>query len=184
MSKPLADALFSKVRQSVLGLLFGNSHVVLHLREIARLTGFSAPTVRLELDSLTAAGILTDERQGNQRLFRANQNCPVFEELQGIARKTFGLADRIRTALEGIEGIEIAFIFGSVASGEERAESDVDVFVIGECSYHEVVLALYEVGKYLRREINPQHYTAEEFAARFAEGNAFVHHVSIKEELV
>jgi len=94
MNKILAKALFSRVRHSVLSVLFSSPEISLHLREIARLTNFSAATVRLELDSLTAAGILTDERKGNQRFFLANRQCPVFDELCSIVKKTSAIANR------------------------------------------------------------------------------------------
>lgn len=87
--------------------------------------------------------------------------------------KTFGLADRIRVALEGVEGIQVAFIFGSVARNEDTATSDVDVMVIGTCGYNEVVLALHAVGKQLRRMINPAVYLADEFVSMIVVNGPF-----------
>lgn len=187
--KSLADALFSRVRQSVLGILFTNPGQQLHLREIARRAGLSAPTVLKELNSLVAAGIITDSKQINVRLFQANPDCPLFDELRSIATKTFGLADRIREALEEIEGVEAAFIFGSVARQEDTAASDVDVLVIGTCGYNEVVLAMHEVGKELRREINPIVYLPGELERKVTEGDSFArnlidgHRISLKGNL-
>lgn len=174
MKKSLADALFSKVRQSVLGLLFRSPENSYHLREIARLTHLSAPTVGLELNSLASAGIVVDSRQGNMRMFRANTECPLFSELRGIAVKTFGIADQIAEMLSGIEGVEIALIFGSVARQEDTASSDIDVLVIGSCGYGDVVRTLYGLSKEIGREINPQVYTREEFAQKASEKNHFV----------
>lgn len=171
--KSLADALFSRVRQSVLGILFANPGQQLHLREIARRAGLSAPTVLKELNSLVAAGIITDVKQINVRLFQANPDCPFFDELRGIAVKTFGLADRIREALEEIEGVEVAFIYGSVARREDTAASDVDVLVIGTCGYNEIVLAMHAVGKDLHREVNPAVYLPGEFVSMIAMDDPF-----------
>lgn len=171
--KSLADALFSRVRQSVLGILFTNPGQQLHLREIARRAGMSAPTVLKELNSLVAAGIIIDSKMINVRLFQANPDCPLFDELRSIATKTFGLADRIQVAIEGIAGIEVAFIFGSVARHEDTAASDVDVALIGSCSYNEVVLAMHAVGKDLKREVNPVVYEPGELERKVADGDSF-----------
>ncbi len=138
----LADALFGKAKQAALGVLFSRPERALHLREIARLGKVSATAMQRVLNTLLSAGILLEERRGNQRLLRPNPDCPLFPELKGMAAKTFGVADRIKTALKPISGIEVAFIFGSVAKGEENAASDVDLVVVGTCSYHEVLAAL------------------------------------------
>ncbi|TXH01835.1 MAG: hypothetical protein E6R09_05915 [Rhodocyclaceae bacterium] len=175
--KSLADALFSRVRQAVLGVLFANPAQQLHLREIARRAGLSAPTVLKEINSLVSAGIVTDTKLINVRLFQANPDCPLFDDLRSIAVKTFGLADRIRKAIEGIDGVQVAFIFGSVARHEDVAASDVDVLVIGVCSYNEVVLAMHAVGKELRREINTVAYLPGEFVSMIAVGDPFALHV-------
>lgn len=174
MQKSLADALFSKVRQSVLGLLFRSPDKDYHLREIARLTKLSAPTVRLELNSLVAAGVAVDSYQGNMRVFRANPECPLFGELRGIAVKTFGIADQVKAVLDGIDGIDIALIFGSVARQADTASSDVDVLIIGSCRYGEVVRALHELSKQIGREINAQVYMRKEFSEKVSEKNHFV----------
>lgn len=108
------------------------------------------------------------------RVFSANLDCPLFEELRGIAIKTFGIADRIKAALSVIAGIKIAFVFGSIATKTDTATSDIDVLIVGDCSYNEVIHSLHEVGQLLQREINPQLYSADELAQKYAENNHFV----------
>ena len=130
----LIDALFGKTKKSVISILFSKPDSNWYLRELARITSTSPTMLGKELDLLTAAGIVCEESDGNRRRVWANPACPIFDELRGIARKTAGLADIVKEALQGIPDIEVAFIFGSVARGEERADSDVDVCVIGNAS--------------------------------------------------
>lgn len=174
MGKSLADALFSRIRQGVLGLLFTRPEQSFHGREIARLTGFAAQSVLHELENLLGAGILTEQRLGRMRLFQANPLCPLYEELRAISRKTFGITYPLQQALAEIQGIELALVFGSVARSEDTASSDVDVMIVGDCSYHAVLQALHGISEVLGREINPQVYSREEFRQRLQTGNPFI----------
>lgn len=173
----LADALFGKVKQAAIGVLFSKPDRPLHVREIARLGGVSAPAMHKELKALSAVGILTAARRGNQLLFQANAACPLFEELHGIAVKTSGVADQVRQALANVNGMESAFIFGSLARGEDRSDSDVDVFVLGSCSYHDVLDALQPMERRIGRPINPIVYSPTELKERLAENNAFAQRI-------
>lgn len=85
----LANALFPKTRQLVLGILYSAPERELYLREIARLSGVTVSSIQRELDQLAKAGILCEARRGNQRVFRANPDCPLHDELAGFARKTY-----------------------------------------------------------------------------------------------
>ncbi|MDB5797709.1 MAG: putative nucleotidyltransferase [Paucimonas sp.] len=127
-----------------------------------------------EIDILALAGIVLDERDGNRRRVMANSECPIFDELRGIARKTAGLADAIGEALSGIEGIECAFVFGSVARGGERPGSDIDVCVIGSAKNREVMSAMASIEGGVGRPINPIVYSPSEITQKVAEENAFV----------
>ena len=114
----LGSLLFGEYRQRALGLLLLNPDASFHVRELARLTGTSAGTLHKELTKLTTGGILQRKQIGNQVHYSANLNCPIFDELASILRKTSGLADVLAKALIGLENkIEFAFVFGSVARG-------------------------------------------------------------------
>ena len=118
----LASLLFTDYRRRVLGLLLLHPEQTYHLRELARTTGTTAGTLARELAKLTEAGVLTCQRIGNQAHYAANRECPIFEELASILRKTSGLADVIAEGLAPLAGrIESAFIFGSMASGTAHA---------------------------------------------------------------
>ena len=173
-SVPLADALFARTRKAAIGILFSHPEKSWHLRELARYAGVSPTMIGKEMDALSSAGIVLNERDGNRRSLRANPDCPIYEELRGIARKTSGLADVLREALSRLDGIDFAFVFGSVATGEERADSDVDVCVVGRIPYRSVMNALSGTEVAVGRTVNPVLYSQEEFRQKSEAGNPFV----------
>lgn len=173
-STGLAETLFSDYRRRILALLLLRSDEDFHVREISRLTGVPAGSLHRELKLLTDAGLLSRQAMGNQVRYHAERDCPIFHELAGIFRKTSGLADVIRSALQPLSPcITAAFIFGSVAKGEERATSDVDVCVVGTVSFTDVVVALADMNQKLGREINPVIMPYEQFTAKLAAGEQF-----------
>ena len=178
MSANLASMLFGVYRRGVLALLLLRPEESLHLREIARLTGTAPGTLLREVNALAASGVLLRKRVGNQVHFQANPGCPIYEDLRNILKKTVGMADVLREALAPLAGrIRAAFIYGSMASGEERAGSDVDLMIVGEIRLGEAVAALAPAQALLRREVNPNVYPALEFRRKAAAGEAFVSRV-------
>jgi predicted nucleotidyltransferase len=171
----LGALLFGAYRRQVLALLLMHPEQSFHVREIARITGKPAGTLYRELSSLAQAGLLIRSPFGNQVHYRANPACPIYEELRGILRKTFGVADVLRDALESLaDQIEVAFVYGSVARGEERAASDVDVMIIGTLKFADAVLALSTAEEMLRRAVNPHVYSLREFKKKFAAREPFL----------
>ncbi|WP_250658696.1 nucleotidyltransferase domain-containing protein [Alkalimarinus coralli] len=184
MSSPLAEILFKEYRRRVLGLLLLQPDSSYHVREIARLTGTLAGTLHKELSKLAEAGLLVKDPQGKQVYYRANKDCPIYEELASILRKTSGVADVLAEQLRSLaEGIDAVFVFGSVASGKATAESDVDVLVIGEVAFADVVKALYPAQETLGREINPKVYSHAEWQQARKEQNNFIKDVMEKPKL-
>ncbi|MDP1954559.1 MAG: nucleotidyltransferase domain-containing protein [Polaromonas sp.] len=169
----LTDLLFGSYRKRVLSLLLLHPDTDYHVRELARLTGTSAGTLHKELTRLAAAGLLLRKEQGNQVRYQANRQCPVFPELAGLLRKMTGAAEILTNALAPLQP-PLALIFGSVASGTETAGSDVDVLVITELGFADVVRALHPAQAELGREINPVVYSAGEFKRRLQEQDSFV----------
>jgi predicted nucleotidyltransferase len=175
MNSPLADLLFKEYRRRVLGLLLLHPEQAYHVREIARLTGTVAGTLHKELSKLADAGLLLKMAQGNQVSYQANRNNLIFAELASILRKTSGIADVLAEALAPLaQQIEFAQVFGSVASGKARAGSDIDLLVVGNASFSEIVKALYPAQQQMRREINPKLYLPEEWKLALVERSAFV----------
>jgi len=161
--------------QAILAALFGRPDEEFYLRELARMSATSPSSLQRDLAALVDAGIVLRAVHGHQVYFRANRACPVFDELRGLVVKTFGVADVLKQALGPLSGsIEAAFVYGSVARGEERATSDIDLFVVGEAAFGEVVEALAPAQRKLGREINPTVFAPAEFADRASEENHFV----------
>lgn len=180
----LSDVLFSGYRKRIFGLLLLYPEQSYHVRELARLTNTSAGTLHKELSKLSDAGILQSKKVGNQQHYSANLQCPIFEELASIFRKTSGLADVIADALSSVKNqIVFALIFGSVARGEQQANSDVDVMVIGDIGFGDVVNLLHESQATLKREINPIVYSVENFKSRIENNDSFIKEILSKPKL-
>jgi predicted nucleotidyltransferase len=171
----LADALFPRVRQRVLALLFGNPDRSFFSNEVVALAQSGTGAVQRELASLAEAGLLTVTARGNQKHYCANKEAPVFEELRGLVLKTSGLVDVLRSALAPVASqIEAAFVFGSVAKRTDTASSDVDVMIVSDSlGYAEVFSALEPMTDRLGRKVNPTLYSSAELAKRIKQNNAF-----------
>jgi predicted nucleotidyltransferase len=184
MHHSLSAVLFPGYRRRVLGLLLLQPEASLHGREIARRTGLPPGTLTRELKCLAHVGLLTQERRGNQMLYAANRNSPIFAELASILRKTSGLADVVAEALAVLSAeINVAFIFGSVARGAESAGSDIDVLAIGSVDFGAVVEALYPAQQMLAREINPKVFSLREWNDKVEERNSFTMDVLTKPKI-
>lgn len=176
VSSNIGDALFSKTQQRLLGLLYGRPQQSFYLNELVRLAGGGKGSVKREVEKLTAAGLLTVTRIGNQNHYQANPESPIYEELKGIAQKTFGLVDIVAEALASLlECIDLALIYGSVAKGTEHAGSDIDLLLVSDSlSYGEAMEALAGAERQLGRTINPTLYTKREFQERKAKQQHFI----------
>jgi hypothetical protein len=174
-----ADALFTKTQQRVLAVLFGQTQRSFYANEVIRLAQSGSGTVQRELARLEAAGLITMHPIGNQKHYQANPAAPIFEELRAIVRKTFGVADVLRAALAPFwSQIEVAFVYGALASGNEHAGSDVDLMVIGRLPSNAQLLdALLPARDQLGRAVNPTLYTVDEFAQRVRDEPSFIQQV-------
>lgn len=181
----LAGALFSRVQQRVLGLLFGQPDRTFFGAEVIRSVRSGSGAVQRELSRLAASGLVTVTRVGNQKHYRANRDSPVFAELQSLVRKTFGLAAPLREALAPLAGlIRAAFIYGSVPKAADTARSDIDLMVITQgLSYPELYEALQATEATLQRQISPRLSTLEDWSRKRAAGNSFVVRVAAEPKL-
>lgn len=146
-----------------------------HVRELERLTGVSAGSLHRELKAMAESGLLVREKLGNQVFYRANTACSIYEELAAIFRKTMGLTSLLQDALSGLgDKVQVAFVFGSMASGRQTAASDLDICVLGEASLRELVKALSPVQETLQREVNPVVMTPGKFSELSGTKDRFV----------
>lgn len=159
------EFMFSPYRRQVLATLFLRPDEQFHVRELERVTGISAGSLHRELKAMAESGLLVREKSGNQVFYKANPESPIYEELAAIFRKTVGLTSLLQDALSDLDdSIDVAFVFGSMASGHQSSGSDLDICVLGEVSLLDVVTALSPVQEALRREINPVVMTTKKFS--------------------
>jgi predicted nucleotidyltransferase len=167
--------LFGRTRTAILSLLYGHADESFYLRQLVRATGAGNGAVQREVKQLSDAGLIVRKTVGNLVFYQANRKSPVFSELRGLLRKTTGVRDVLREALAPLNNrIEVAFVYGSIAAQKERVDSDVDLMIVGEASFEEVVPRLGSAGKRLRREINPTIYPVREFRSKLHSGNHFL----------
>jgi len=166
MSKPLEKIFGSRIRAKILGWLFTHPDESFFVRQMAMILGEDPTNVSREMAKLEELGVLRSKRNGNLKHFQADQQCPFFEELKGLVLKTTGVAGRIRLSLNKLAGIEFAFIYGSYAKGEEKADSDVDLLIIGDADMDRLDSNLGKLEKMLGREINYVFYSMKEFRAK------------------
>lgn len=181
----IGDALFTKTQQRVLGLLYGKSEQSFYLNELVRLAGMGKGAVSRELTKLTAAGLLTVVRQGNQSHYQANAENPIFLELKAIIQKTFGVVGVLQMALATLlPQLELVFVYGSVAKGREHAKSDIDILLVGDdLSYEQVMTLLEYAEQQLGRTINPTLYDPQEYKTRMEAKQSFITRVMAQPKL-
>ena len=172
----LADALFSKTKQRVLGLLFGDPGRSFYVSEIVSRARGGTGTVLRELARLEKSGLVSVKHVGNQRHYQANPSSPLFDELRSIVDKTVGVVGPLAAALRPLAPrIVAAFVYGSVARKSDTGRSDIDLMVVSDrLTYGDVYPALEAVGSTLGRPVNPTVYTTSEFRKRRAARNAFL----------
>ena len=174
-SLSLGTALLGRVRLTLLSLLLSQPDRSFYVREIIRLADMGQGAVQRELARLHRVGLLTRSTRGRQTFYQANSSAPIFAELRALIRKITGAADLLRAALAPLSvSIEKAFIYGSVARGEELASSDIDLMVVGDVSFLDVVSAVSPLQEVLGREINPTVFPSEEYQQRLAVGDHFL----------
>ena len=185
-STSLADALFTTTQQRVLALLFGQPLRSFFASELIELTGSGSGAVQRELRRLASSGLVTVRRVGKQKHYQANPDCPVFEELCALVRKTIAMVEPIRQALAPLaDRIDLALIYGSMVKGTDTASSDIDLLLVADDMTLETLYsALAPVESRLDRKISPTLYTKTEFESRRAAGNGFLNRVLGGEYLV
>lgn len=175
----LSSALFPERKSRVFKWLFGMPERAFHLNELLRLTQLGSASLQQELRLLTEAGLVSTERVGNLRRFRANPKSPVFTELVSLTRKTVGLKWPLAQALTPLRAqLTGAWVYGSVAQQSDGAHSDVDLMLVGrDLLLSDVLACLVPVEAQLGRKINPTCYSVQEFESRREDPSSFVNKV-------
>jgi predicted nucleotidyltransferase len=176
----LSNALFSKVQQRVLALIFGHSDRSFYTSEIVRSVHSGTGAVERELSRLQRSGLVSVERIGNQKHYRANHQSPIFEELQSLVLKTVALAEPLKKSLQPYsDKIDAAFVYGSVAKGTDTARSDIDLAVIGdELDYSELYTATQNAENILGRKVSPIFLSPADWKRKASQKGSFVNKMS------
>ena len=149
-----------------------------HGRELQRRTGLTPRSLQTELARLEALGIVQRRPEGRLVRYALNEGSPRWRALRALVRELADPADVLRSALADISGVAAAFVFGSMARGDFREDSDVDLFVLDD-GVPEYLLArrTLDAGVLLRREVNVVQMAAEELARRVAAESGFIQDV-------
>jgi predicted nucleotidyltransferase/predicted transcriptional regulator with HTH domain len=164
----------STIRRRILAILIDSSRERYHLREIARRANTSAGTAARELDRLGEARLVVSQREGNLRYFRVDTASPLYEPVRDLVRRTIGAPAVLRRHLGIVAGIESAVIFGSYADGRLKADSDIDILVVGKPNRDQLTEALEAASGELGREVNEVVMTRDELDRRRAAGDGLV----------
>jgi predicted nucleotidyltransferase len=172
---PLNGLFSSKTLVRLLSVLLLNPDKAYYQQELVRITGGPLRPAQLALDKLTRADLVTKRTEGKQVYYQAETSHPAFGDLRSLFAKTFALADVLREALAPLGSeVDIAFVYGSHAAGEQRAGSDVDVFIVGSAGRRSLAVALGDVEAHLGREVNTVIYDRARFDAAVHDGDPFV----------
>jgi predicted nucleotidyltransferase len=181
---PLLDALLSKTKQQILTATLLQPDRAWYLLELARDLGVRPSSLQRELSQLTEVGVLKRQQNGNRVYFQADSACPVFPELAQLLFKTVGVAEALRKLFEPLHSqIDVAFIYGSVASSSERSASDIDLMVVGSIPLSRIAPLLRDLERQVGRAINPTVYARNEFVWRIRDDNHFLKSVLGKDLL-
>jgi predicted nucleotidyltransferase len=181
----LGDLLFGQTRGRILALLYGMPDQDFFTRQIARQVGTSVGTVQRELETLLKIGLIERSDTGMQVFYQANRNHPAYAELHSLIAKTAGAFHILRSVLAPLaKKTAFAFVYGSLARGEENAGSDVDLMVIGDVSLDELLAQLTSAERDLGRSINPTVFSLKEFKSKLKAGNHFLKSVMRGEKVL
>ncbi|MBI3375729.1 MAG: nucleotidyltransferase domain-containing protein [Betaproteobacteria bacterium] len=159
------DVLFSRTQQRLLAAFFSDGDAAFSYAELLRCAGGGSGAIHRELLQFLACGLILEQSLGGRRVFISNARHPLHEELRSMSRKLFGAPAVIRDVLAPYApGIKRAYIFGSVAKGIARPDSDVDVLVVGSCDYARVLGAMQDAEAKLGRPVSVRFYEPKEYA--------------------
>lgn len=178
------DPILARSVQEILTALLLEREQPWYLRDLAKRLNRTPSTLQRPLESLVRAGVIRKRLDGNRVYFASDPDCPFLSDLRGLLEKTVGLVDVLRRALQShAESVKVAFVYGSVAKGRERSESDVDLLVIGEVTLADLSPALTQAEAKLRRPVNATLFSPDEFTAKLASKNHFLRSVLTKDKI-
>ena len=175
MRSSILDPLLTRTKQGLLAATILQPDKKWYFRELARQLHMQPSSIQRDLSALTEAGLLERHHDGNRVYYQAQRECPIFPELEQILIKTVGVVEVVREALKPVrKKIEIAFIYGSIASGKTRAESDVDIMIFGDVGFEKIARLFHSIETQLGRQVNATVYTVEDLQRRLKQESHFL----------
>jgi predicted nucleotidyltransferase len=169
----LSELLTSTTRAELMRLLFNGSGEEHYLRDMEKLTSVKINSIQKEVKNLSSLDLLKSRKDGNRIYYSANQSHPLYVDLVSIVEKTVGMIAQLKERLKD-NRIEVAFVFGSFAKGNENAASDIDLIVIGDLGMRALTKLLSGLQGKIGREINPHIFLDEEFRSRLKTKDHFI----------
>ena len=177
----LSEILTSNTRAELLRILFDGRKQEHYLREIQKLSNVSIRSIQKEVAHLSRLDLLKSRKDGNRIYYSANTTHPLYPDLVSIVEKTVGIVGQLKERLSD-KRIDTAFIFGSMAKGTEKSESDIDLVVIGTLNMRALTKLLSGIQEKVGREINPHIFSKDEICERIKKKDHFVSSI-FKEEI-
>ena len=174
----------SKIRQDLLALFFSNPSQKYYLRELERMLGYSAGSIRRELLKYKKDGLFTTQKRGNSLYYSVNTKHPLYQELKAIIFKTIGIEGSLKNMLSSIQSILYAFVYGSFAAQEETSISDIDLMIIGDPDISKLNENIRRLEEKLKRQINPTIYSLQEYKDRKRSKSAFIQNLLEKPKIM
>ncbi len=169
------DALFPSIRAGVLSATLLQPERWWFMTELARQLGVTPSSLQRELEALVGSGILMRRQDGRRIYYKANTESPVFPEMSGLIKKTAGMVPALKAELNRFDDrIELALLYGSVARGEEKSASDVDLMIVGSLKQIDLLPSLRKLESRFGREVSVTLFSLEEFRRKLAAGDHFL----------
>ncbi|MDO8592272.1 MAG: nucleotidyltransferase domain-containing protein [bacterium] len=171
----MINILKSKLRAELLSFYISHPDAELYLSELARTIKADPMNLSRELVRLEKDNIFTSRASGKQKYYKLNKNYLFYRELKNIVAKTVGVEGSLAKILKGESAIKLCFIYGSYATGEDKTDSDIDLFIIGESSVMDAVAEkIGGLEKKIGREINYRFFSEHDFKKALKEKNSFI----------
>lgn len=164
----------SKLRSKLLAFYFNHPGVELYVRELARIIKEDPTNLLRELNKLEKQGIFISTFKGRQKYFKLNKNFSLYSEFKNIVAKTVGIETDLLRLIEGTDGVEFCFIYGSYASGKDSGDSDIDLFIIGKINKDLLIEKINRLEKKISRDINYRIFSEKDFKKVVNEKNSFI----------
>jgi hypothetical protein len=182
--KTTSSRLFGKTREALLGLFYRQPSISYYTTQVIKAVQGGSGAIQRELNNLSEAGIIVREAHDRHVSYWANQNHPIFSELRSIVRKTFGMTEVIRGALLPVaEDIKIALLFYPISPNSDGREDDIELMVIGDIHFNDVVDQLGLTETELGREINTVVYPESTFKQKIRSDQNFENSIAGRDKI-